>query len=88
MTKTVFLTIAGFANERIFLSKPDGKQIAITLDQFQGDDLNAIRALMDSGIKNWNDTDRAPIDVVADVEIDENGTYRSLSIRGFHIDNG
>jgi len=70
------------------LLKPDGKQFAITLDQFKGEDLAAIEALMKNGVSNWNNSGPAPVQVVADVTIRADGTYESLSIKGFHIDNG
>lgn len=88
MKRTIYLTVLGFANDRLYLEKPTGEQVAITLDQLEPDDMLTIEKMLTSGVKNWNDSGPAPVQLVADVDVDEEtGKYLDLAIMGLHMKN-
>lgn len=88
MKQTIYLTVAGFNNDRLILKKPNGDDVAITLDQFAPDDLSTITTALAMPVPNWNDSGPAPVQVIGDVEIDDaTGKYISIAIMGIHIKN-
>ncbi|MFZ2999774.1 MAG: hypothetical protein WA071_05570 [Undibacterium umbellatum] len=81
------LRILGFNESQLVLEVPGGKQIALRATELEPNFVSTVNALLNSGAKDWNGANDAPLYVRVDVTKDGNGQYVDLALLGLHLEN-